>query len=261
MASALIGGLVQQGFPPGDIRVVEVNPDARASLTRVFELNTYTGISEEALRCDVLVLAVKPQHLASVATELRPWLRNQLVLSIAAGVRTADLARWLGGYQRLVRAMPNTPAMVRAGVTGLYALPEVDAESRARAQHILSAVGACVWLSDEAQIDAVTAVSGSGPAYVFYFMEAMEHAALDLGLSAAQARELTLATFAGAAQLARSGHAEPALLRAQVTSKGGTTERAIQSLQQAQLEQIIGKAIHAAAERSRELGDELGKSA
>lgn len=260
MAGALISGLVQQGFPPQEIQVVEVNPDARASLTRAFELKAYAGISEDALRCSVLVLAVKPQQLAAVAAEVRPWLREQLVISIAAGVRAPDLARWLGGYSRVVRAMPNTPAMIRAGVTGLYALPSVSPEQRALAEKILSAVGSCIWLSDEAQMDALTAVSGSGPAYVFYFIEALEQGALDLGLPPAQARELALATFLGAAQLARKGQVDPATLRAQVTSKGGTTERALLSMEQAQVKTAIRAAVKAAALRSHELGDDLGKT-
>ena len=220
MASALIGGLVQQGLSPSDVRVVEVNPEACATLTRAFALKTYPGISAEAVQSDLIVLAVKPQQLSAVAAELQPHLREQVVISIAAGVRAADLSRWLGDYPRVVRAMPNTPALVRAGVAGLFALPGVSAAARGQAQQVLEAVGSCVWLSDEAQMDAVTAVSGSGPAYVFYFIEALEAAALELGLSAEQGRELALATFLGAAQLARSSPDDPATLRAKVTSKG-----------------------------------------
>ena len=258
MAGAFIGGLIQQGFDPGEIHVVETNAEARANLTRAFALKTHTKISE-ATQTDLIVLAVKPQHLCEVAKELKPLLREQLVISIAAGVRAQDLSRWLGGYARLVRAMPNTPALVRAGVTGLFAMAAVSAAQREQAQKVMEAVGACVWLAEEAQMDAVTAVSGSCPAYVFYFIEALESAALALGLSPAQGRELALATFLGAAQLARQSHDDPATLRAQVTSKGGTTERAIQSLEQANVKTLIEKAVHAAAERSRELGDELGK--
>ena len=259
MAGALIGGLVQQGVNPNDVRVVEVNPDARASLTRVFELKTYSKISAEAVNTNLIVLAVKPQQLCAVAGELQPLLREQLVISIAAGVRAQDLARWLGGYTRIVRAMPNTPALVRAGVTGLYALPGVSAPGRQQAQQVMEAVGACVWFTDEAHMDAVTAVSGSGPAYVFYFIEALEAAAVELGLSPEQGRELALTTFLGAAQLARSSHDDPATLRAKVTSKGGTTERAIQALEQSGVKDLIRAAVRAAAQRSHELGDELGK--
>jgi len=259
MAGALIGGLIQQGFDPGEIHVVEINADARANLTRVFALKTHTKISDEAVQTDLIVLAVKPQHLNQVATELKPLLDKQLLVSIAAGVRAQDLSRWLGGYAQVVRAMPNTPALVRAGVTGLFALAGVSMAQRGQAQKVMDAVGGCVWLDDEAQMDAVTAVSGSGPAYVFYFIEALEAAAITLGLTPTQGRELALATFFGASQLARQSHDDPATLRAQVTSKGGTTERAIQSLEQANVKTMIEKAVHAAAERSQELGDELGK--
>ena len=258
MASALIGGLVQQGLDPNDVRVVEINAETSASLTRAFALKIYPGISAEALQSDLIVLAVKPQQLNVVAAELRPLLREQLVISIAAGVRAQDLSRWLGDYPRVVRAMPNTPALVRAGVTGLYALSGVTAPARAQAEQVLAAVGACVWLTDEAQMDAVTAVSGSGPAYVFYFIEALEAAALELGLSPAQGRELALATFLGAAQLARSSVDDPATLRAKVTSKGGTTERALQTMEQADVKRLIQNAVLAAAQRSREMGDALG---
>ncbi len=259
MAGALIGGLIQRGFNPGDIHVVELNDDARATLTRTYTLHAYPGICAAAVETDLILLAVKPQQLSNVAGELKPLLQKQVVVSIAAGVRAQDLARWLGDYPRLVRAMPNTPAMVRAGVTGLYAMPGVSAAERAQAQQVLEAVGTCIWLDQETQMDAVTAVSGSGPAYVFYFIEALEAAALELGLSPVAARELALATFLGAAQLARQSPDDPATLRAKVTSKGGTTERAILSMQEADVKNLIQRAVHAAAERSRELGEELGK--
>lgn len=259
MAGALIGGLVQQGLDPNDVQVVEVNADARAALTQQFKLQIFPSICPAAVQADLIVLAVKPQQLCAVARELQPHLRTQLVISIAAGVRAQDLSRWLGGYPQVVRAMPNTPALVRAGVTGLYALAGVSASQRGQAQQVLEAVGSCVWLADEGLMDAVTAVSGSGPAYVFYFIEALEAAALDLGLSPEQGRELALATFFGAAQLARSSQDDPATLRAKVSSKGGTTECAIQALEQADVKNLIRRAVQAAAQRSRELGDALGK--
>ena len=260
MASALIGGLLQQGFSPRELCVVEINAEARATLHRVFEIKTLASICVEALQADLVLLAVKPQQLKALAEDLRPHLREQLVVSIAAGARAQDLSRWLGDYARVVRAMPNTPALVRAGVTGLYALPGVNAQQRGQAQQVLEAVGSCVWLTDEAQMDAVTAVSGSGPAYVFYFIEALEAAAVELGLSAAQGRELALATFLGAAQLARSSPDDPATLRAKVTSKGGTTERAIQTLEQADVKNLIRSAVQAAALRSKEMGECLGNA-
>ena len=260
MASALIGGLLQQGFNASEILVVEINAEARAALSRTFAVQTYAAICAEALQVDLVLLAVKPQQLKALAAELLPFLQQQLMVSIAAGVRAQDLSSWLGGYARVVRAMPNTPALVRAGITGLYALPGVSAQERGQAQQVLDAVGSCVWLAEEAQMDAVTAVSGSGPAYVFYFIEALEAAALELGLSAEQGRELALATFLGAAQLARSSPDDPATLRAKVTSKGGTTERAIQALEQADVKNLIRSAVRAAALRSKEMGENLGNA-
>ncbi len=258
MANALIGGMLGQGFAKSDIRVVEPNADAGARLRGQYDIEVHSEAAPAALDCDLIVLAVKPQQLRAVAAGLAPHLKSQLVISIAAGVRAADLARWLGDHPRLVRAMPNTPAMVLAGVTGLYALPGVSAEERERAERVLAAVGAVVWVGSEAEMDTITAVSGSGPAYVFYFMEGLEEAAIAQGLSAAQARQLALATFAGAAKLAAQSAEDVATLRARVTSKGGTTERAIHTMEAAGLKQIIVAAVRAAAQRSRELGDELG---
>ena len=259
MASALIGGLLQQGFAAQDIRVVEINAEACAALAQNFGVTTATAVNAEVTQVDLIMLAVKPQQLREVATQLQPLLQKQLVLSIAAGVRAQDLSRWLGDYPYVVRAMPNTPALVRAGVTGLYALEGGNVAARTQAQQVLEAVGSWVWVHDESQMDAVTAVSGSGPAYVFYFIEAMEAAALELGLSPEQARSLVLQTFLGAAQLAQTSPDNPATLRAKVTSKGGTTERAILTLDQAEVKTLIGNAVKAAAERSREMGDALGK--
>jgi pyrroline-5-carboxylate reductase len=258
MASALIGGLLGQGFAKSDIRVVEPNADAGARLRAQYGIEVYAEAVPAALASDLVVLAVKPQQLRNVAAGIAPHLKSQLLVSIAAGVRAADLARWLGDYPRLVRAMPNTPAMVLAGVTGLYALPGVTAEERERAGRVLAAVGEVVWVAAEAEMDTITAVSGSGPAYVFYFMEGLEEAAIAQGLSAAQARQLSIATFAGAAKLAAQSSEDVATLRARVTSKGGTTERAIHTLEAAGLKRIIGDAVRAAAARSRELGEELG---
>lgn len=258
MANALIGGMLGQGFAKGDIRVVEPNADAGARLRAQYGIEVHPEATPAALAGDIIVLAVKPQQLRNVAAGIAPHLKTQLVISIAAGVRAADLARWLGNHQRLVRAMPNTPAMVLAGVTGLYALPGVTPEERERAERVLAAVGEVVWVAAETEMDTITAVSGSGPAYVFYFMEGLEEAAIAQGLSAAQARQLSLATFAGAARLAAQSTEDVATLRARVTSKGGTTERAVHTMEAAGLKQIIVEAVRAAAQRSRELGDELG---
>jgi pyrroline-5-carboxylate reductase len=260
MASALVGGLLKQGWLAADLCVVEIDPQARGALARQFDVGVVAGIPEPLGAHDVVVLAIKPQHMLQVARDLRPRLGAQLVVTIAAGIRTRDLSRWLGGYDRIVRVMPNTPALVLAGVSALYATPAVDAAARAHADSILSAVGATIWVEREELMDAVTAVSGSGPAYVFYFMEAIMQAAEELGLSPEQARRLTLETFYGAASLARQSGEPPAALRIRVTSKGGTTERALTAMEAAAIKGHLVDAVKQAAERSRELGEQLGSA-
>ncbi len=258
MATALIDGLLRQGVEITTLHVVETRAETRQHLHEHKKIAVFEHLSAAAT-ADVVVLAVKPQQLPSVAKQLRQWLNTQLVVSIAAGVRTVDLSRWLGQYPQLVRAMPNTPARVGAGMTGLFALPGLSAMARQRAETILGAAGSVLWLDDEAQMDAITAISGSGPAYVFYFLQAMEESAKKLGIAAADARRLGLETFRGACQLAAQSDEPFAELRAQVTSKGGTTERALQVMETADIRRHIGEAIAAAAERSRELGDELSR--
>jgi pyrroline-5-carboxylate reductase len=259
MASALIGGLIKQGFKAANIRVVDISPENLASLHARYRVQTFAELGDAATASEVIVLAVKPQQLCGVAAALAPLLQQQLVISIAAGVRSGDLSRWLGGYRQLVRAMPNTPAMVSSGMTGLYALPEVLPARRKQAENVLQAAGSTLWLEEEGQMDAITAISGSGPAYVFYFMEAMQAAAVELGFSPRQAHMLTLETFLGAARLAAQSDEDAAALRARVTSRGGTTERALDTMEDAAIKSSIIRAIHAAAERSRELGDALGR--
>jgi len=190
---------------------------------------------------------------------LLPLAPSTLVVTIAAGIRIADLSRWLGGHAAIVRAMPNTPALVHAGVTGLFAAPAVGAAGRERAEALLGAVGETVWMPNEGDLDAVTAVSGSGPAYVFYFIEALEQAAREMGIAPEAARTLALGTFAGAAKLAQARGEDPALLRAQVTSKGGTTERALGEMEGAALKARFVDAVKAACARSRELGEQFGR--
>ena len=258
MATAMIGGLLQKGWPADAISVVEIDAAARARLEIELRIKAYAAAGTEATAADSIVLAVKPQQMREAARALRPAMQSQLVITIAAGIRCPDLSRWLGGYMRIVRVMPNTPALVLAGISGLYAAPTVDAADRARAEQIMSAVGATLWLEREAQMDAITAVSGSGPAYVFYFIEALQQAAADLGFNTTDARHLALETFAGAVRLAQTSGEEPAKLRASVTSKGGTTERALGVMDAQALKEIIIRAVRAAAERSHELGDELG---
>ena len=258
MARALIGGLQKNSFAMANINVVESDAEKRAQLHADFGI-VVTEQLPSVSDSDVIVLAVKPQQLRDLSIFLGSLLQNQLIISIVAGVRGKDLARWLGGYQTIVRVMPNTPAQIQAGVSALFALPAVTELQREQAELLLSAVGQTLWLDDETKLDAVTAISGSGPAYVFYFIEAMQQAAIELGLSAEEARLLSLHTFLGASQLAQQSTESPAMLRAQVTSKGGTTECALQSLEAAEVKTAIIKATQAAATRSKELGDLLGK--
>ncbi|TFW34424.1 pyrroline-5-carboxylate reductase [Massilia horti] len=259
MASALIAGLAGKLLDAADIHVVDPNGEALAHLQSRYGVSTAQAIDDKVAASDVVVLAVKPQQMREVAAVLAPILADQLVLSIAAGIRGADLSRWLGGYRAIVRSMPNTPALVQQGITGMVALPGTSEQQKAAADSIMRAVGKTVWLDDEALIDPVTAVSGSGPAYVFYFLEAMQQAAQEMGLSAEQGKELALATFAGAAQLAAQSPDPVEVLRQRVTSKGGTTHAAITSMEQAGVKQAIVDAMKAAAARGRELGDEMGR--
>ncbi len=257
MATALIGGLKRQGFSAAGIQVVDPNEAARQRLTDAFGVRCAPSTDLAALHCDVLVLAVKPQQMKEALAPAAGKLSGQLVVSIAAGLRLVDIARWLGGYDRLVRAMPNTPALVGSGVTGLYAGPEVDREGREIAEKILRAVGQTLWVETEALMDAVTAVSGSGPAYVFYFIEAIEKAGVALGLPPKTARLLAIETFVGAARLAATSEEPVAELRARVTSKGGTTAAALAAFEQGGVADGILRGVAAAAERARELCAQL----
>lgn len=262
MARSLIGGLIADGFDASHIHVSD--PDARqlSALSTRFSIHTSTDNAPTVLATDVLVLAVKPQVLHSVATTLAPAVqaRRPLLISIAAGVREPDLQRWLGGGQSIVRAMPNTPALVQSGATALYANAQVSTEQRNRAESILRAVGMTLWVSDEAQMDVVTALSGSGPAYFFLIMEALEAAGMRLGLDQTSARLLTLQTALGAAKMALESQEGAGELRARVTSKGGTTEQAIKILEAGKLPMLLDEAVAAACARSRELAALLGKS-
>jgi pyrroline-5-carboxylate reductase len=259
MAAALIAGLAGTLTQGPDIHVVDPNAEALERLRSRHCVSTAPQVDGLVAASDVVVLAVKPQQMREVADALLPHLSRQpLVLSIAAGIRGADLSRWLGGYGAIVRSMPNTPALIGQGITGMVAMQGASEQQKAAADSIMRAVGQTVWLDDETLIDPVTAVSGSGPAYVFYFLEAMQQAAQEMGLSAGQGRELALATFTGAAQLAAQSSDPVEVLRQRVTSKGGTTHAAITSMEQAGVKQAIIDAMKAAAARGRELGDELG---
>jgi len=263
MASALIAGLANKLTAGANIHVADPSAEALARLQQQFGVTTAAQADAVAAAADVIVLAVKPQSMRAVAAQLLPLLQAQpahqpLIVSIAAGIRGADLSRWLGAYGAIVRCMPNTPALIGMGITGMVATAGVSAAQKQAADDILRAVGPTVWLDDEAQIDAVTAVSGSGPAYVFYFIEAMQQAAQEMGLSAEQGKQLAMATFTGAAQLAQQSDEPVTLLRERVTSKGGTTYAALTSMEAAGVKPAIIRAMKAAAARGKEMGDELG---
>jgi pyrroline-5-carboxylate reductase len=261
MANALIGGLLKQGAKPGNITVLELDPASRQRLIDNYGVTCLATAEADTWCANIIVLAVKPQQMQAALPALTPHLANQIVVSIAAGLRLDTLSRWLGGYRHVVRAMPNTPAMIGAGVTGLCAFPEVAASERQAAENILHAVGSTLWVEDEAQMDALTAISGSGPAYVFLFIEALQHAAEQLGFQPEAARQLALQTFSGAASLAAQTGEDLALLRQRVTSKGGTTEAALQAMLTGGIKETILAGALAANARSIELGKSLDQEA
>jgi len=256
MARALSSGLLRNNHPADRLCVADPNVEAR-ELFAAQGICVLSDNMQAVQQADIIVLAVKPQALADVAHDLGAYLRpEQLVISIAAGVRIDTLRRWLGGHSRIVRAMPNTPALVQTGATGLFApseVSEVSAAERALAESLLRAVGICVWVDSEDLLDSVTALSGSGPAYAFLVMEAMQAAGEKLGLDSATARLLTLETIFGAARLALESNEDPSVLRARVTSKGGTTERGVAALEQAGLMSAFEHALAAARNRATEL--------
>jgi pyrroline-5-carboxylate reductase len=258
MAAALIGGLIGKGHAAGAICVVEIQAEARARLAAQHGVVCVDGMVTAAPLGEAVVLAVKPQQMHAAAEALRPLLGRELVITIAAGIRLADLSRWLGGYRTMVRCMPNTPALIGAGITGLYASAQVGAGQRALAESILGAVGSTLWVPEEPMLDPVTAISGSGPAYVFYFIEALQQSAQEMGFSVTDARKLAVETFAGTARLAAQSQEDVTVLRERVTSKGGTTERALASMEADRVKELIVRALHAANRRAQELGEQLG---
>ncbi|HUX74192.1 MAG TPA: pyrroline-5-carboxylate reductase [Steroidobacteraceae bacterium] len=260
MAAALIGGLIKRGVPSSHITVADPSEQRRHELRRQFAITVAADNAEAAADAEVIMLAVKPQFMRQVATALAPRLARTpvLVISVAAGIPHAALARWFGPQVPLVRTMPNRPALNGFGATGLFAPASVGAANRALAESIMSAVSATVWVEHESQMDTVTALSGSGPAYFFLFMEALEAAAHDRGLPQDVAHRLTLETAFGAAQMARQSSDSLAALREQVTSKGGTTAAALAVLDAAGLRAIVAHAVAAADRRSAELAAEFG---
>ena len=262
MASSLIAGLIADGWDPARIRVADTDEQQLERLTDRFSVTTTTDNDRAIDHADVILLAVKPQNMKAVTLELAATVTRQhpLIISIAAGITETALRTWLGSDTAIVRTMPNTPAMVNSGATALYANPAVDNEQRSIAESILRAVGLAIWIDDESLMDAVTALSGSGPAYFFLFMEAMQSAGRELGLPEKAARLLALQTAFGAAKMALESTEDIASLRQRVTSPGGTTEQAINTFQQGNLNALVSKALQAAARRSRELAKEFGNN-
>ena len=260
MAESLIGGLLASGHKASAIQVSEPDKNRREQLSTKYGINCLDNNSTLAGQSDLLLFAVKPQLLRQVAEPLKQAVqaKQPLIISIAAGIRSSDLDLWLGGGLAIVRVMPNTPALVRAGASGLYANHLVNNLQRDLAESVLRSVGITVWLENEAQMDIVTALSGSGPAYIFRVIEAMEEAATQAGLERETSRLLAIETVLGAARLAIESNDSPAELRFKVTSPGGTTEKGLQQLELGNIEQLFANAINAAMDRSREMGDELG---
>ena len=257
MAAAIVGGLVRNGRAPASILVIDPGEAQRAKLQADFGVRTAAAADAALAAADLVVWAVKPQFFQVAAAPCTAHVHRALHLSVMAGIRSDAIAR-AAGSERVVRAMPNTPALIGQGIAGLYARPAVDGQDRAEIQAVLAPTGRTLWVAQETDLDAVTALSGSGPAYVFYFIEAMMQAATDMGLSPEHGRELALATFAGATALAANSSEPPAVLRERVTSKGGTTSAALTAFEAGGAKATVVRGILAAQQRARELGAEFG---
>jgi pyrroline-5-carboxylate reductase len=262
MAQAIIGGLVAQGYPTAKIWVSDPSQDQLNALQQQWPVQTSTDNNQVASAVEVLLLAVKPQVMKSVTEPLQAAIQRSkpVVISIAAGIPVASLERWLGPQTAIVRCMPNTPALVQTGASGLFANSHVTTPQRQQAERIMNAVGISLWVETEALIDAVTAVSGSGPAYYFMMMESMIDAGITQGLSREASTQLTLQTALGAAKMALASDVDPAELRRRVTSPNGTTEQAVLRFQQGGLAELVDQAMTACADRGRAMAEELGES-
>jgi pyrroline-5-carboxylate reductase len=259
MASAIIGGLIRQGMRPDQFTVVEPFAEAADKLLKDFGITALPAAGPALARADLVVWAVKPQIFCEAAAPVMPHTQGALHLSVAAGIRTDSISRWVG-TDRVVRCMPNTPALVGQGITGLFACPSVTSTDQQLVAQVIGTTGQYLWVQQESLLDAVTALSGSGPAYVFFFLEAMTEAGVGMGLSAEQAYQLAVATFSGASSLAAASNESPEVLRQRVTSKGGTTYAAISAMEAAGIKPSFMSAMQAAEQRARELGDEFGKA-
>ena len=258
MASAILGGLLKQGLPPAQVCVLEPFADTAAKLQSEFGVTVLPAASAALVNSDLVIWAVKPQVFKEAAAPVAQFTGNALHLSVAAGIRSDSIARWLG-TDRVVRSMPNTPALVGQGITGLFARAGVTDADKQRIQQVLQSTGEWLWVNQESDLDVVTALSGSGPAYVFYFLEAMTEAGIQMGLSAEQSYQLAQATFGGATHLSRQSTESPDVLRQRVTSKGGTTYAALTTMADAKVKESFIQAMLAAQRRAGELGDEFGK--
>lgn len=260
MASSLIGGLIQDGYPPHLMTASDLSQDKLSQLESEFAIQTTQDNTKLCAQASIVVLAVKPQNMHQVTSSIQDAVQQSrpLIVSIAAGIREADLDRWLGGDLAIVRCMPNTPALVQTGATGLHANAKVSPDQRDLTESILRAVGVTVWVDQESDIDTVTALSGSGPAYFLLVIEALQAAAIKAGLSSETAQLLAQQTALGAAKMALESNDSPEVLRQRVTSPGGTTERAIGVLEQGDLRALFEQAVLAAKQRSEELSDQLG---
>jgi len=257
MACAILGGLIASGHSADRVLVVEPHAPQAAQVREKFGVSVQAAGGAALAAADIVVWAVKPQVFRDAAAPCAPFVAKALHLSVMAGIRSDAIARATGS-ERVVRAMPNTPALIGEGIAGLFARPAVSADDRAAIERVLAPTGETLWVAQESDLDAVTALSGSGPAYVFFFLEAMMQAAADMGLSPEQGRRLALATFKGATSLARASDEPPETLRARVTSKGGTTHAAITAMESANVKPAIVQALRAAQARAKELGDEFG---
>ena len=259
MASAIIGGLLKSGLAASQLQVVEPLEEQRLKLKQQFGVAVHTSTGEPLASAGLVVWAVKPQTFKDAALQTRFHTKTALHLSVAAGITSGSIAHWLG-TERIVRAMPNTPALIGSGMTALFARPAVTSVDRLTVERVIKTTGDLLWLGDEAQLDAVTALSGSGPAYVFYFIEAMIQAGVVMGLSREQAHKLAVGTFVGASALAKASDEPIEILRSRVTSKGGTTHAAITSMEQDNVKTLFIRAMLAARQRAKEMGEEFGSS-
>ena len=259
MAYALIKGLLNNGFDANQINISDPNEELLQSRESELEVTTYSDNTSLLSNSDIIFFAVKPQVLSSVCLELKGVVKSKhLFVSIVAGIRSSDINRWLGGNFALIRTMPNTPALFQSGVTGLFANEVVDNEQKSLVESILSSVGECFWVNEEKLIDAITAISGSGPAYFFLLMQSMTQAGMALGLDEETANSLSIQTAYGASLMANKTGKDSRTLRAEVTSPNGTTQSAIESFQDQNFEGIVANATRAAYDRARELSNELG---